>query len=221
MIGYVIPSKGDIVVGQEFTDFDKGLEEGIEGSVLGFNFLLSSAFHSQEMTTSIIKNSPSLNIFPTSQKLININSPQELITTNNAQTLINTNAQELINSQGFNNLRLLLFNGRDDFNNNNIKRKSFQKRSTIYQQNPFVFYKTNEQGIFFEEKKNHFENAKTMFQVPLGLQLITISHSHCEIGRGSPFIGGHLMLISWTRTPVRVFGGAIVKSVNSACGYFY
>lgn len=32
-----------MVVGQEYTDFDKGLEDGIEGEIYGFNFVLSSA----------------------------------------------------------------------------------------------------------------------------------------------------------------------------------
>lgn len=187
MMGYVIPSKGDIVLGQEFTDFDKGLEEGIEGSVLGFNFLLSTAFHTEE--TSPVTDAPLLNIFPTSHGLIDNNHYYGLL-------------------------------NRDDFNSIN--------RRSIYQQNPFVFYKTNIQDeqsgrIVFKEGeiKSNLENERTMFQVPLGLQLVMISHSHCEIGRGSPFIGGQLMLISWTRTPVRVFGGAIVKPVKSVCGYFY
>lgn len=202
-IGHVIPSKGDIVVGQEFTDFDKGLEDGIEGSVLGFNFLLSSAFHSQETTSS---SSSSLTIPPA----VNIFSPfQGILTT---QGFIRTNAQGLIDS-------------------NNINRRS------LYLQKPFVFHRTNSQSpgiVYKEEEKNPFvfrktsqeEEEKIVFgeegenNLPLGLQLIIISHSHCEIGRGSPFIGGHLMLISWTRTPVRVFGGAIVKPVKSVCGYF-
>lgn len=32
------------MVGQEYTDFDKGLDDGIEGAVSGFNFVLSSSF---------------------------------------------------------------------------------------------------------------------------------------------------------------------------------
>jgi hypothetical protein len=37
----VIPGGGDVVVGQEYTDFDKGLDDGIEGEVFGFNLLTS------------------------------------------------------------------------------------------------------------------------------------------------------------------------------------
>lgn len=36
------------MVGQEYTDFDKGLDDGIEGSIVGFNLLLSSAFDTHD-----------------------------------------------------------------------------------------------------------------------------------------------------------------------------
>ncbi|KAK9729036.1 Pentaxin family [Popillia japonica] len=38
-----IPRGGEIVVGQEYTDFDKGLDDGIEGDIYGFNLVLASA----------------------------------------------------------------------------------------------------------------------------------------------------------------------------------
>nr|CAD7438318.1 unnamed protein product [Timema bartmani] len=37
--GMRIPGGGDVVVGQEYTDFDKGLDDGIEGEVFGFNLV--------------------------------------------------------------------------------------------------------------------------------------------------------------------------------------
>lgn len=37
LLGAMIPGGGDIVVGQEYTDFDKGLEDGIEGEVTCFD----------------------------------------------------------------------------------------------------------------------------------------------------------------------------------------
>nr|CAD7586414.1 unnamed protein product [Timema genevievae] len=37
--GLRIPGGGDVVVGQEYTDFDKGLDDGIEGEVFGFNLV--------------------------------------------------------------------------------------------------------------------------------------------------------------------------------------
>nr|CAI5834740.1 unnamed protein product [Callosobruchus analis] len=40
--GVTIPPNGDLVVGQEYTDFDKGLDDGIEGDIFGFNMVLAS-----------------------------------------------------------------------------------------------------------------------------------------------------------------------------------
>lgn len=35
--GLTLPSGGDVVLGQEYTDFDKGLDDGVEGEVFGFH----------------------------------------------------------------------------------------------------------------------------------------------------------------------------------------
>lgn len=37
--GTYVPGGGDIAVGQELTDADKGLDDGIEGEVFGFNMV--------------------------------------------------------------------------------------------------------------------------------------------------------------------------------------
>ena len=98
--GAVIPGGGDVVVGQEYTDFDKGLDDGIEGEVFGFNLVSS-------------------------------------------------------------------------FN------------------------------------KHHWLNE----------QLVYNSFQQCSAGRGSPVSKKHL-LISWAFSPVRVFGGAIIRRAKPLCGYF-
>ena len=148
MHGHVIPRNGDIVVGQEYTDFDKGLEEGIEGAVLGFNLLLVSAFGSDTR--------PELN-FPESieygAKLV----PEVL------------------------------------------------RRSFVIEPHPV---------------RRQAAHGAVGGKKPEGQQLVEITYNNCEIGRGSPFIGGTKMIISWTRTPVRVFGGALIKNVQNNCGVF-
>lgn len=48
---------------------------------------------------------------------------------------------------------------------------------------------------------------------PLGLQLVESSYN-CALGKGAPLKN---VLISWTKTPVRVFGGAILKKVDPFC----
>ncbi|XP_033223060.1 uncharacterized protein LOC117176831 isoform X2 [Belonocnema kinseyi] len=202
MAGHVIPSKGDIVVGQEYTDFDKGLEDGIEGSVLGFNLLLASAFDPYE---TFFNDDQGLNLLSTPPTLRrNIDAPN-------------------LNSQFGENLSSSLSDRKHQI--------SFEEESTSsYQQQLFGTFPKNVQDrkrkqiVFREEaeKTTDYENFKkpSISDIPLGFQLVTISYSQCEIGRGSPFIGGPLMLISWTRTPVKVFGGAIVKNVKSECGDF-
>ncbi|KAJ9600092.1 hypothetical protein L9F63_009603 [Diploptera punctata] len=98
--GAIIPRGGDVVVGQEYTDFDKGLDDGIEGEVFGFNLVSS-----------------------------------------------------------FNKL--------------------------------------------------HWLNE----------ELVQNSFYQCAARRGSPMNNKHL-LIAWASTPVRVFGGAVIKSANPTCGDF-
>lgn len=202
MAGHVIPSKGDIVVGQEYTDFDKGLEDGIEGSVLGFNLLLASAFDPYE---TFFSNDQGLNLLST---------PPALRRSIETPNFFSEFGEKLSSSPSDRKHEI-----------------SFEEESTrSYQRNLFGTFpkdvqdRKRKQIVFREEaeRSNDYENFKkpTISDIPLGLQLVTISYSQCEIGRGSPFIGGPLMLISWTRTPVRVFGGAIVKNVKSECGNF-
>lgn len=51
---------------------------------------------------------------------------------------------------------------------------------------------------------------------PLGLILVELGYNKCSLGRGAPFEHEKL-LISWTKTPVRVFGGAILKTIPPFC----
>ncbi|XP_034184881.2 adhesion G protein-coupled receptor D2 [Osmia lignaria lignaria] len=176
--GHAIPSGGDIVLGQEYTDFDKGLEEGVEGSVLGFNLLLASAFdplardyqHREASSSSSYANAPLFARIP-------VKLPQP----------------------GFD------YAARTLPVSNQPRARRYADSFQLPLTNRTAGYKDKVIGSNKE---------------PLGLQLVKLSYVRCEIGRGSPFIGGHLMLISWSRTPVRVFGGAILKNVKSECGNF-
>ena len=203
MAGHVIPSKGDIVVGQEYTDFDKGLEDGIEGSVVGFNLLLASAFDSYETSFSPDQG---LNLLPTSPAFrSDINTPNFFFDFGEKLSTSPSDKKQKI---------------------------TFEGESTSLDQHDLAHPKDVQDGkrkkiVFREqvpeiERYPDYENLKkpTISDLPLGLQLVNLSYSHCELGRGSPFIGGPLMLISWTRTPVRIFGGAIVKNVRSECANF-
>ncbi|CAD1469752.1 unnamed protein product [Heterotrigona itama] len=162
-IGHAIPSGGDMVLGQEYTDFDKGLDDGIEGSVVGFNLLLASAFDASDHLEAAYDAIPAF------------------------------------------------FDWRSDAA---IPQRADHHHGTISNEP-----RGRGQLVVVDHAASATELAEWEEQ-PAGLRLIKLSYVRCEIGRGSPFIAGGSMLISWTRTPVRVFGGAVLKNVEGACGHF-
>lgn len=186
-MGHVIPSGGDIVLGQEYTDFDKGLEDGIEGSVLGFNLLLVSAFeplpNHEAFRDSITL--PSASGYPTTSLFARI--PPRM--TQRSVVLVPIYYRRFRRQVG------------DELVQGSSGSKESSKR------------------IDLGSDELEFDLSR-LDKEPLGMQLVKLSFVRCEIGRGSPFVGDSLMLISWSRTPVRVFGGAVLKNVNSDCGNF-
>lgn len=180
-VGHVIPSKGDIVLAQEYTDFDKGLEDGIEGTVLGFNLLLASAFdplsHDSKNTLPPVPSHPLTSSFA------------------------KVPPKPLYRSISFGERILPLQSHRPGRSAQTLSPKIDPK-------------------IIVPWHEHELQEAPALKDEPLGLQLVKLSYVRCESGRGSPLIGGKLMLISWSRTPVRVFGGATIKNANSKCGNF-
>ncbi|XP_063988585.1 uncharacterized protein LOC135168392 [Diachasmimorpha longicaudata] len=176
MAGHVIPASGDLVLGQEFTDFDKGLEEGIEGAVLGFNLLLASAFDVKS-------------------RFIEINNLDEgpMVAPINFPKYPGSGVRGGVSSG--------------------------QRRPIHSNYPPSAMYarKSGSRGAAHHRIRETRQTART----PLGLRLIENGYYHCEEGRGSPYVGGSKLLVSWTRTPVRVFGGAVLKNVDSQCGIFH
>lgn len=186
MAGHVIPGKGDIVLGQEYTDFDKGLEEGIEGAVLGFNLMLASAFHLPEgyfernkLGDAVLNSESFGSRVPTAHPV-------------------------------FGRIPLAAHGYTESTSLNSFGRPYRSSREV-------VAGKTRTRRKFDSVGNWRIQNSGTK---PLGRQLIETSFENCEEGRGSPNIGGDLMLVSWTRTPVRVFGGAIIKNAENSCGQF-
>lgn len=154
-----------MVLGQEYMDFDKGLDDGIEGSVVGFNLLLASAFDASETTVP--------------------HFPKRISTKPTHRTI------------------------------QPISNEPRGRRYVSYPVSPHA----GEVVVDGRDAVSATQLAELGEQPP-GLRLIKLSYVRCEIGRGSPFIAGGSMLISWTRTPVRVFGGAILKNVEGTCGHF-
>ncbi|CAK9816058.1 Pentraxin-related protein PTX3 [Anthophora plagiata] len=189
-IGQKIPSGGDIVLGQEYTDFDKGLEDGIEGSVLGFNLLLASAFEPLYET-----------------KASYYDAMQLPSASSDATVPLFARIPGKVMQRGIDYGRRTRTRTRTLYA---FVPTSNQLRGRRY---------TDDDDRSLQQSRNR-TRRETIEEEPLGLQLVKLSYVRCEIGRGSPFIGDTLMLISWTRTPVRIFGGAILKNVRSDCGNF-
>lgn len=204
-IEHTIPSGGDIVVGQEYTDFDKGLDDGIEGSILGFNLLLSSAFDTLddyrqrfEASHDSIQVSRAASSYATVVAPLFAGIPTKLMQRGiDYGTPARTRAPYTL----------------PPTSNQHGGRRRYAEDATSL---PLV---GTELIVSPDVIQRRMEVSKWKEQ-SLGLQLVKLSYVRCEIGRGSPFIGGSLMLISWTRTPVRIFGGAVLKNVNSDCGNF-
>lgn len=131
----IIPAHGDIVVGQEYTDFDKGLDDGIEGSISGFNLVLS----------------PSFNYAP----------------------------------------------------------------DPNYENSIFVADQSSLNSRRVWKRKLSFPSRDPTLWKSLGLLLVELGND-CSYLRGAP-LSGKNVLISWTKTEVRVFGGAILKTVPPFC----
>jgi len=202
IVHHVIPAGGDIVLGQEYTDFDKGLEEGVEGSVLGFNLLLASAFNTLDNSYPESPFQPGAG-FPFVQlprakrdaepKTTRVLAPMQLAFDRDWSRKVSRDEEDDT-----------VFLALPDH------RSSVLAINDTEEQPP-----TRRQAITLDDSM-----TDPRLGVPLGLQLVKLTYVRCQLGRGSPRIGGQLMLISWSRTPVRVFGGAMMKNVGDECGKF-
>jgi len=222
MIGHVIPEDGDIVLGQEYTDFDKGLEEGIEGSVLGFNLLLASAFKPLDS---------GLHQRPSFRSASEVTDPTEIPLAAGSWRIAKRDS-DLGATHALDRLVSILFTLNPNWSRR-ISRTEDAKAVESSATSPPPLSITNDtrkeetptirrHAITFgtDNWTGEIDLLGKLSDVSLGLQLVKLSYVRCQLGRGSPPIGGPLMLISWSRTPVKVFGGAIIKNVGNECGKF-
>jgi len=72
----ILPGGGDVVVGQELTDFNKGLDDGIEGEIFGFNMVDEAVDIHESASTPFAHYRPGsyLNLFENRESLIAKNS---------------------------------------------------------------------------------------------------------------------------------------------------
>lgn len=61
---------------------------------------------------------------------------------------------------------------------------------------------------------------KGKFEVSVGTELVMRGYGQCSVDRGSPIRNKKRVVISWSETPVRIFGGAMVANAKNSCGQF-
>lgn len=240
--GLIIPSKGDVVVGQEYTDFNKGLDDGIEGDIYGFNLVLASAsknvrkynaqytqafrgYDNLQAEESRRESAASvLGYFPSNTR-INSNVLKVKLPSNgkslqnNSNFTLNTSdrmAKDLITfgEQLFKNM-LNFFTPPPTTTvrwkpSTNHPLNSYRQTDQIFSPNTHVY---NTRRTLNDHSQYNDLSATTK---PLGQVLMELSFHNCALGKGSP-INDQKVLISWTKTPVRVFGGALWKPAVPFC----
>lgn len=187
-----IEGGGDIVVGQEYTDFDKGLDDGVEGAVFGFNFVLSSTSDEPAKLPG----------YPLKRQDV-----------------------KYLNVPNFDVASHFIKQGKILAKNQFPSRRRFAR--SIFQEM---------MDLFHAETSSSFPGGKLYSEVPahrhrvvnrrisneifdstksLGSLLVELSYD-CALRKGAP-LNGKGVLINWTKSPVRVFGGAILRKVPPFC----
>lgn len=153
-------------MGQEYTDFDKGLDDGIEGDIFGFNMVLEAVVPP-----------------PSSRRR-------------------HSDGHTVLSNAIF--VRKRIRTGRENMNETSTRVKR-QLSYASFQMGPF-----QPRFVMVPPRRATHLASKT-----LGLQLVELSYD-CARSRGAP-IPSDRALVSWTKTPVRVFGGAVIKQVDPFC----
>lgn len=225
--GLRIPKGGDIVVGQEYTDFDKGLDDGIEGDIFGFNMVLAPTTNFHEVSHNFLVP------HEFSDRRISLYSENPYyIPPRYRQTYL---TRERYRDYDEVPSVLSYFNTRPNRSPKSVDNNLFHSLLALFEPQPKIKVKTIEE--FNEESNRRYLHLQNLLErsistadkpnkkiinditgvnnKPLGLQLVELSYN-CALGKGAP-INHEKVLISWTKTPVRVFGGAILKNVSPFC----
>lgn len=191
-----------MVVGQEYTDFDKGLDDGIEGEVFGFNLLTS------EPTSS--HGSQGVSWFPAHNNVLV--PPRNHYAINSAEEpswlppipLQQSRATLRVLSSDKKLIRWPEETRRSDKGLRGDPRTSRVRWPTDHR---------NSRRAPRRDRRDASVVANP------GLELVRKSYRQCAEMRGSP-VDQSRLLIAWASTPVRVFGGAVIKGAKPVCGDF-
>jgi hypothetical protein len=197
----VIPGGGDVVVGQEYTDTDKGLDDGIEGEVFGFNLLTSEL------------DAGSLSLFKTqSNALVPL------------RTYYAAKSAKLPTRLSLRPLQVLEMALRAAASDKKLIRWPENRRSSG------TASKDNPGNTTARWPNNHRRTSRALLatvrqvrdlslRLNPGLELVEKGYRQCTAMRGSP-VDRSRLLVAWASTPVRVFGGAIIKKATPVCSNF-
>lgn len=61
---------------------------------------------------------------------------------------------------------------------------------------------------------------KGKFEISTGTELVLRSYGVCGLDRGTPVTNKKRLIVSWSDTPVRIYGGAMVANAKNICGHF-
>ncbi|XP_044750565.1 uncharacterized protein LOC123310918 [Coccinella septempunctata] len=204
LTGLIIEAGGDIVVAQEYTDFDKGLEDGIEGQIFGFNFVLSATSkmqnygkYSESPATSMVGYRGRRSFEPSRSRYTPFR-PSDM----NGKTPTFLNFPLSWENSYMSSLE-------------NIRHSNIPPQKLRVRINAPKIVKMNRPNELFQTylATDHVAGGKKPEST--GLMLVEMS-KNCRIGKGGP-LRGEKVLINWAETKVRVFGGAIVKHVEPFC----
>lgn len=207
--GLTLPGGGDVVVGQEYTDFDKGLDDGVEGDVFGFYLFRTAA--------------PSARPLPAASELEDADEHQLLASTSNKRARSELSAEATRRGDGTTEphrqhladdaTRLHLPDDAPRLHAHNPFRRAEagmpMKRPQRLAPARLPRWKHNKRYSLYSPPKEFLR------RVPLRVQrLYALCTDHLVPEDRADAV------VAWPSTPVRVFGGAIISNVNSGCGDF-
>nr|CAH7761760.1 unnamed protein product [Callosobruchus chinensis] len=223
--GVTIPPHGDLVVGQEYTDFDKGLDDGIEGDIFGFNMVLASTtthYTSPEyhhipppgnlklpVPLVIDSKSPSKAHFGHEKhKAYRYKSGVPFKHTINLQSSRSSQESSVFDYEYFSSLPTRM--AKTFFDMFDILQPQ-RKITKIYRPHPPIHRKS----FRAHPRRTSINEIQGEGQKPLGLVLVEMGYD-CVYRKGAP-LDGESVLVSWTKTAVRVFGGAALSPISPFC----
>ncbi|CAH1960595.1 unnamed protein product [Acanthoscelides obtectus] len=223
--GMIIPPHGDLVVGQEYTDFDKGLDDGIEGDIFGFNMVLAST-HNHYTPPDHHPIAPPVNLRLPVPLVIDSNIPHKAHFGNERHKYKSYRFKsgvpfkhtiELESPRSSSEPSVLDYftsipsrMAKTFFDMFDLTQPQ-RKINKIYKPHPH--YPRRSYTIHPRRISNIEIPAEG--QKPLGLLLVQLSYD-CTNQKGAP-LNGKSVLISWTKTGVRVFGGAALSPIAPFC----